>query len=268
MSISNTPADATFLPTLENSEVSVSHEGLVLVAGAVSHEKETEVSCVTPPLKCVDPPWVDTPPGLLLQTPPSRSARSWTQTDPVEFETPSPLSHSSLTSIDATDNCVPPWAKTSAALRPEGARVENDFALNLQPKPCLPAAEQDSAASYRSTFSFTVRKGDTAELGLVVAEHKRGLRVLSITPGGVVEAWNKQCTGSRVCRVVRAGHMVVEVNGITGSSPMLLELMSRTLLRLTLEYDTFQYTSWNFGSTSDPLELQVEGASFKAPCTA
>mmetsp|Transcript_32707 Transcript_32707/g.90295 ORF Transcript_32707/g.90295 Transcript_32707/m.90295 type:complete len:317 (-) Transcript_32707:179-1129(-) len=86
-------------------------------------------------------------------------------------------------------------------------------------------------------YSVVLRKADGLGLGLEVSLERtgRGLCVERIEIGGVVEAWNRRCSGEQVSeREVRPGDIIVRVNEAEEAEAMLREFEARWLLRLTL----------------------------------
>merc|ERR1719223_761701 len=67
-----------------------------------------------------------------------------------------------------------------------------------------------------ASYSISLRKADGLGLGLEVTrlEDPPGLRVESIDPAGVVEAWNRRCAGDfSPERIVRPHDVIIAVNG-------------------------------------------------------
>jgi hypothetical protein len=73
-------------------------------------------------------------------------------------------------------------------------------------------------------FIFTMRKADGADLGLNVTHGGgagQGLKVEGVRAVGAIEAWNRLATDPE--KVVRAGDMIVEVNGIRNDPVKMLQ---------------------------------------------
>jgi len=88
-----------------------------------------------------------------------------------------------------------------------------------------------------ASYSISLRKADGLGLGLEVTrlEDPPGLRVESIDPDGVVEAWNRRCIGDFPPeRIVRPHDVIVGVNGQVTPDDMLKEFETQWVLRLTL----------------------------------
>lgn len=108
----------------------------------------------------------------------------------------------------------------------------------------LPSMSMHAALQGASTFSFTIRKADGADLGLNVSHNQTDepvLKVEGVRPDGAVEAWNKQCAGgASQAKVVRAGDRIISVNAVLGDPvKMLEECKDKKLLKLTIVRDGF-----------------------------
>merc|ERR1719436_1199183 len=86
-------------------------------------------------------------------------------------------------------------------------------------------------------FGFTLRLAGGVCLGLHLDRSCDGssLVVQTVLNGGAVEAWNKQCAGGpKDAKVVRAGDIIICVNGIRGAQGMLDECREKELLKLVV----------------------------------
>lgn len=123
----------------------------------------------------------------------------------------------------------------------------------------LPYMAVAGSAGFAS-YNISLRKADGVGLGLEVTrqEDPPGLRVESIDPAGVVEAWNRRCIGDFPPeRIVRPHDVIVAVNGHGTSDEMLKEFETQWVLRLTLVR----------GSHLQADHLQVSTAGVAAPPT-
>jgi FtsZ-binding cell division protein ZapB len=102
----------------------------------------------------------------------------------------------------------------------------------------MPASPVPEGAVPRTTFSFTIRKADDADLGLNVSHDKAEnvLRVEDIRPAGAVESWNRACsTGNTKDKAVLPGDRIVRVNDVQfDPAKMLEECKDKKTLKLTI----------------------------------
>jgi hypothetical protein len=88
-----------------------------------------------------------------------------------------------------------------------------------------------------SSFTFTLRKADGAELGLNLSHREDDgvLCVEGVRSGGAIEAWNKQCADSAASgKALVKGDHIVSVNGVTDAVKMLDECRCKLLLKFTV----------------------------------
>eukprot|EP00928_Gymnodinium_smaydae_P016906 TRINITY_DN16412_c0_g1_i2.p1 TRINITY_DN16412_c0_g1~~TRINITY_DN16412_c0_g1_i2.p1 ORF type:complete len:376 (+),score=95.67 TRINITY_DN16412_c0_g1_i2:66-1193(+) len=95
------------------------------------------------------------------------------------------------------------------------------------------------APGLMDTFSFTIRKASGVDLGLVATPNERGLTVVSITPGGALDSWNRlwmrATTPLAARKVVKPWDEVLRVNDVVHNGfAMLRECDSKEQLRLTV----------------------------------
>jgi len=126
----------------------------------------------------------------------------------------------------------------------------------------LPSMSMHSALQGASTFSFTIRKADGADLGLNVSHNQTDepvLKVEGVRPDGAVEAWNKQCAvGVSQAKVVRAGDRIISVNAVSGDPvKMLEECKEKKLLKLTIVRDGFPLPPFPAKATSLRADASV-----------
>jgi hypothetical protein len=125
------------------------------------------------------------------------------------------------------------------------ARTPLSLASSLAPTPAgatpAPIPEAPGLSTPRQagrTFTFTIRKADTADLGLNVShvESDRVLQVEGVRAEGAVEAWNRQCAnGAMKDKAVQKGDRIIQVNDVSYDPvKMLEECRDRQLLRLTI----------------------------------
>lgn len=99
-------------------------------------------------------------------------------------------------------------------------------------------SEAGDQSNERSTFHFTLRKADSAELGLNLSHREDDgvLCVEGVRPGGAIDAWNKQCAGSVTSqKAIIKGDCILSVNNVTDPVKMLDECRSRLLLKFTVQ---------------------------------
>lgn len=160
---------------------------------------------------------------------------------------------------DATEDLVRlllPWAPGLNC--PTNERREGVLPATTFPfaQPYMAVAGSSGFASY----SISLRKADGLGLGLEVTrlEDPPGLRVESIDPAGVVEAWNRRCIGDFPPeRIVRPHDVIIAVNGHGMPDVMLKEFETQWVLRLTLVR----------GSHLQAEQLQARAAGAAAPPT-
>lgn len=86
-------------------------------------------------------------------------------------------------------------------------------------------------------FTFTLRRADDVSLGMNVTPiaDDRVLLVRSVTAGGAIESWNRQCMGSGgSAKKVLPGDTIVSVNGKADCAGMLEECKSKLLLKVMI----------------------------------
>jgi hypothetical protein len=92
-------------------------------------------------------------------------------------------------------------------------------------------------------FTFTIRRVEGGSLGLQVepSANEDGLAVRGISPGGAIEAWNRQCYGSPCQhKAVQPGDKIACVNGVSECAEMLEEVKTKQLLKLLVVRGGFQ----------------------------
>jgi hypothetical protein len=98
----------------------------------------------------------------------------------------------------------------------------------------LPTVVAAATPSTVPTFVVPLRRADNVPLGLDLDRGDgSGLTVLSVRPGGAVEAWNRQCAGDS--REIRAGDRIIKINDVEDPEGMTTECRTKHLVRLTLQ---------------------------------
>jgi len=107
---------------------------------------------------------------------------------------------------------------------------------SLAQTPVASTSPRGSQGDGHTTFSFTLRKAEGADLGLNLSSHAdsdRALRVDGIRRGSATEAYNRQCLGS-LCpeKAIMPGDEIIKVNDVAHDvQGMLIECRDQNLLK-------------------------------------
>lgn len=165
-----------------------------------------------------------------------------------------------------------PLSLADALVGPTSARTPLSLASSLAPTPAgatpAPIPEAPGLCTPRQagtkTFTFTIRKADTADLGLNVShvESDRVLQVEGVRAEGAVEAWNRQCAnGATKDKAVQKGDRIIQVNDVSYDPvKMLEECRDRQLLRLTIVRGEANVPNYSPGGS--PSVLRADASVF------
>jgi hypothetical protein len=182
-------------------------------------------------------------------TAPTGTPENATSMESTEF-TPPQAQGSASDSADSVAKLpdVPPWPFPGQSPSPAAPlslaealgtqtpqRTPLSLVNSLTPTPATTEASPSTVAGGATTFSFTLRKADGADLGLNVSheETDQVLQVEGVRADGAVEAWNRQCASSD--KAVVPGDRIISVNNISfDPQKMLEECRDKVLLKLTV----------------------------------
>jgi len=97
----------------------------------------------------------------------------------------------------------------------------------------LPRRNLEPCSVYKFPLRLNVAPGES--LGLRGSVSERGLEIEGVKPRGLVAKWNNRCAATLSRMIVRAGDVVISVNGCTDPAEMLNALRDATSVIATVQ---------------------------------